>query len=72
MQKNLDLCHLNVRPSGVIALSFLFPLIVIVVGSLITFGIFGMFFFLIFFLMIGLLMIPALQRVPDFILIPGG
>ena len=66
IQKNLDLCHLNVRPAGVIALSFLFPLITIVVGSLITFGIFGLFFFVIFFLIVGLLMIPALQRVPDF------
>ncbi|MBI4147102.1 hypothetical protein HY494_00430 [Candidatus Woesearchaeota archaeon] len=66
MQKNLDLCHLNVRPAGVIALSFLVPLITIVVGSLIAFGIFGMFFFVIFFLVAGLLMIPALQRVPDF------
>ncbi|MEK6904773.1 MAG: hypothetical protein AABX24_00045, partial [Nanoarchaeota archaeon] len=66
MQKNLDLCHLNVRTAGVIALSFLFPLITIVVGSLITFGIFGMFFFVIFFLVAGLLMIPALQRIPDF------
>ncbi|MDP3698942.1 MAG: hypothetical protein Q8R47_05115 [Nanoarchaeota archaeon] len=66
MQKNLDLCHLNVRPAGVIALSFLFPLLTIVVGSLVAFGIFGMFFFVIFFLVAGLLMIPALQRVPDF------
>ena len=66
MQKNLDLCHLNVRPSGVIALSFLFPLLTIVIGSLVTFGIFGMFFFVVFFLVAGLLMIPALQKVPDF------
>ena len=66
MQKNLDLCHLNVRPAGVIALSFLFPLLTIVIGSLITYGIFGMFFFVVFFLVAGLLMIPALQKVPDF------
>lgn len=66
MQKNLDLCHLNVRPSGVIALSFLLPLITIVLGSLVAYGIFGMFFFVVFFLIVGLLMIPALQRVPEF------
>ena len=66
MQKNLDLCHLTVRPSGVIALSFLLPLLTIVIGSLITFGIFGLFFFVVFFLVVGLLMIPALQKVPDF------
>src|SRR3989338_9949658 len=66
IQKNLDICHLNVRPSGVIALSFLLPLATIVIGSLITFGIFVMFFFLVFFLITGLLIIPALQKVPDF------
>ncbi len=66
MQKNLDICHLNVRPSGVIALSFLLPLLIIVVGSLIAYGIFGMFFFVVFFLGAGLLMIPALQKVPNF------
>ncbi len=65
-QKNLDICHFNVRPSGVIALSYLFPLVTVVLGSLITFGIFGMFFFLVFFLAAGLLMIPALQKVPEF------
>src|SRR3989338_2604950 len=66
IQKNLDICHLNVRPSGVIALSFLLPLLVIVIGSLIAYGIFGMFFFVVFFLVAGLLMIPALQKVPNF------
>lgn len=65
-QKNLDLCHLNVRPAGVIAFSYLFPLLVMVLGSLISFGVFQMFFFVIFFIVAGILMIPALQKIPNF------
>ena len=48
IQKNLDVCHLNVKPSGVIALSFLLPIIIIVLGSLIFFTIFQMMFFVAF------------------------
>ncbi|MEW5897299.1 MAG: hypothetical protein AB1668_06390 [Nanoarchaeota archaeon] len=66
MQKNLDVCHLNVRPSGVIALSYLLPLAAIVFGSLVSFAVFKMFFFVLFFLIAGMLMIPALQKMPDF------
>ena len=66
IQKDLDLCHLNVRPAGVIAFSYLFPLAVIVFGSLIAYGIFQMFFFVMFFLVSGLIMIPGLQKIPSF------
>src|SRR3989344_5427519 len=66
MQKNLDLCHLNATPSGVIALSYLLPLVVVVFGSLITYGIFQLSFFLIFFMFAGLAMVPALQKIPTF------
>jgi len=66
MQKHLEVCHLNVKPSGVVAFSYLLPLFVVVFGSLITFGIFQLFFFLVFFLFAGLAMVPALQKIPSF------
>ncbi len=65
LQKNLDVCHLNTTPSGVISLSIALPLLVIVIGSLISFAIFNMLFFVIFFLITGVLMIPALQKTPE-------
>src|SRR3989344_3632996 len=65
LQKSLDICHLNCTPSGVISLSIALPLIVIVFGSLISFAIFDMLFFVVFFLIAGMLMIPALQNTPD-------
>jgi Flp pilus assembly protein TadB len=75
MQKDIDACHLNITPSGVTSLSILLPLIVIVVGGLIGYflGITVMgtpnapgFFFIIFFVVAGMLLIPALQNVPKF------
>lgn len=72
MQKDLNLCHLNVTPSGVVSFAILAALFVAVIGSLTTFALpvlFGlepMFFFVIFFLIAGILMVPALQKVPSF------
>jgi hypothetical protein len=66
IQKNLDACHLNVTPSGVQSLSIILPMIIIVFGALISFAVFQMMFFVIFFLFAGMLMIPALQNVPKF------
>ncbi len=71
-QKSIDVCHLNVTPSGVTSFAILAALFVVVFGSLITFGIpifFGlepMLFFVIFFFVVGIILVPALQRVPDF------
>src|SRR3989344_1178264 len=66
MQKDIEACHLNATPSGVISLSILLPLIVIFVGSLVSFAIFHLIFLVMFFLILGMLMIPALQKTPNF------
>jgi len=66
MQKDIEACHLNVTPSGVISLSILLPLLVIFTGSLVSFAVFKMFFFVVFFLIAGMLMILALQKMPGF------
>jgi Flp pilus assembly protein TadB len=66
MKKDIAACHLNVTPTGVTSLSIILPLIVIFVGALVSFAIFQMMFFVIFFIFAGLLMIPALQNVPKF------
>ncbi len=66
MEKDIAACHLNVTPTGVTSLSIILPLIVIFVGALASFAIFQMMFFVIFFVVAGMLMIPALQNVPKF------
>ncbi|MBI2668359.1 hypothetical protein HYX14_00815 [Candidatus Woesearchaeota archaeon] len=72
LQKFIDVCHLTVTPSGVISFSILAALFIIVFGSLSTFALpvlfclEPMFFFVVFFLFTGLLLIPILQKVPEF------
>jgi hypothetical protein len=67
LQKNIDLCHFQITPSGVISFSILAPIILMIFGSLIFFGLFQMMFFVVFFLLAGLLLIAPLQKLPIFI-----
>ncbi len=66
VQKDIQACHLNITPAGVQSFALLLPLFIMVFGALISFAVFQMMFFVIFFLFAGLLMIPALQNVPKF------
>ncbi|MBI4983072.1 hypothetical protein HZC32_00300 [Candidatus Woesearchaeota archaeon] len=72
MQKDLDTCHLNTTPAGVISFSILAPLLVMVFGSLIAyalpvlFGLPSMFPLVALVAFGGLLMIPALRSIPKF------
>lgn len=78
MQKNLDICHLNITPSGVLSFSILASLGVIVFGSLISLAVplilstllqkvvQPLFFLVIFFSIAGALTFPALQKFPSF------
>lgn len=66
LQKNIALCHLQVSPSGVISFSILAPLLLMLFGALVFYGLFQMFFFVFFFVLASLLLIPALQKLPVF------
>src|SRR3989338_6938522 len=75
LQKNLDLCHLNVKPSGVNSLAILVALVFIIIGGVGGFAISLLLageggspslFLPIFFLITGLLLIPAMQKIPEF------
>ncbi len=71
-QKNLDVCHLGATPTGVLSLAVLVGLLVMVFGSLLLFalpvllGAEPMLFLVMFSFISGLLMIPALIKVPEF------
>ncbi len=72
MQKSIETCHLNITPSGVLSFSILAALLVILVGALgaaaIPILLTGepMLFLVFFFIVAGLIMVPFLQRLPDF------
>lgn len=76
LKKNIDLCHLQITPEGVFSFSILSALTVILsglfFGYLLGITLLGTpqrpgLFFIIFFLLGGLGLIPLLQRVPFFL-----
>ncbi len=72
VQKDIDLCHLNVTPSGVTSFAVIAVLIIAVVGSLLGFAFPMLFggepkvFLVFFFLFVGAVSFPALQKIPSF------
>ncbi len=72
MQKNLDTCHLNTTPAGVLSLAILVGMFIMVFGSLLAFtipfllGLGPMYGLVIFCLLGGLIAIPAMQKLPEF------
>lgn len=70
--EDLETCHLNTTPSGVTALSIIFPLLFMVFGSLFAFlftvifmGGEGTLFFISVFLLFGLMMIIPFSKMPS-------
>ncbi|MBN2421992.1 hypothetical protein JXB41_02095 [Candidatus Woesearchaeota archaeon] len=67
---SLEICHLNVTPTGVVSFSILFPIIYIILGVLLTTLISALFlaqgnmFFIMFFLISGVVMIFPLTNLP--------
>lgn len=67
LQESIDICHLNVTPTGTYSFSLLFPLAYIIVGVLISFILTsGGIFFPAFFLITGAILIMPLGNVPHF------
>ncbi len=72
MQKNLDICHLNITPAGVTAFAILAALFIIVFGSLVSFafpvllGLEPLTFLVVFCVIAGMMVFMALQKTPDF------
>ncbi|MEM4263909.1 MAG: hypothetical protein QW666_03385 [Candidatus Woesearchaeota archaeon] len=67
IQESIDICHLEITPVGVTALSYLFPLTVIIVGLIIGLLLLKSIFLTAFFLMLGMVLVPVLTRMPEFL-----
>jgi hypothetical protein len=67
IQEAIDVVHLDVTPTGTFSFAILAPILIILLGSLISFGLFQAFFFVMFFFAAGLLLIYPLMRMPSFL-----
>ncbi|MBW2987903.1 hypothetical protein DRJ48_00130 [Candidatus Woesearchaeota archaeon] len=60
----ITISHLEVNPEGVVALSYLGPILVIVFGGLLGYAMFQSLFFVLYFALVGLLLMLLLKRLP--------
>ncbi len=63
----IDICHLNITPTGAISFSLLIPIAIIFFGSLISYAIFASTFFIFFFFIVGLSLIFPFSKMPEYI-----
>ncbi|MDD5086500.1 MAG: hypothetical protein PHV16_01980, partial [Candidatus Nanoarchaeia archaeon] len=54
LQEAIDICHLNVTPGGTESFAIFAPLLLMLFGSIISFFIFKSFFFVFYFIIMGL------------------
>ncbi|MDP7323830.1 MAG: hypothetical protein QF632_03655 [Candidatus Woesearchaeota archaeon] len=67
LKEALGTCHLNVTPVGVVSFSLLAPILLILIGSLVSFVAFQEFFFVFFFFIVGVSLIAPLNKLPEFL-----
>jgi len=65
MQENINICHLNVTPTGVMSASIFYPIVIVIIGSLFSFMIFKSFFFVFFFLLGAVASMAIMQKLPE-------
>jgi len=67
LKEAISICHLNITPTGAKSFSVFAPLMLVVIGGLISFAVFQSFFFVFFFLVAGLALMVILPKIPIFI-----
>ncbi len=67
LQKNIEICHLNVTPVGVYSCAFLVPVAIALLGALLGYLLLDSVFFIFFFFICGYLMVKPLQTIPQFL-----
>ncbi len=66
LQDAIETCHLQTTPAGVLATSFVLPIVFLIIGLFFSLLVLNSTFFALFFLAIGISCIFLLQKVPEF------
>jgi hypothetical protein len=67
LQESINICHLNITPTGATSFTMMAPLVVIVVMSLLSILFLKSFFFVLFFILLGISLIGPLGKLPMFL-----
>jgi len=67
LKESIGICHLNITPTGATSFAMLSPIALIIVMSLISILFFKSFFFVLFFIILGVSIIKPLGKLPIFL-----
>lgn len=67
MQESISICHLNITPAGATSFAMVAPLLLIVVMSFLSILFLKSFFFVLFFIILGISLIGPLGKLPSFL-----
>ncbi|MFH0978142.1 MAG: hypothetical protein V1837_02450 [Candidatus Woesearchaeota archaeon] len=67
LQEAINICHLNVTPSGTASFAIVYPLLLMVVGGAFSYLATGSMFFVAFFLISGSLLMVFLGKIPQYL-----
>jgi len=67
IKEAIAMCHLNATPSGVTSFAISAPLLIIIIGSFLSYAMLQSIFFVGFFLIAGIVVMMALQKLPYFL-----
>ena len=67
IQESINVCHLEITPSGVVSLSYLLPLTILVIGVFVSQALLSSIFLTSFVLILGLVLIVVLGKMPEFL-----
>lgn len=67
LQESISICHLNLTPTGATSFAMLAPLLLIVATSFMSILFLKSFFFVLFFIILGISLIAPLGKLPNFL-----
>lgn len=67
IKESLKIAHLEITPTDVYSFALLMPMLIAMVGSIVSFLLFNDLFFVMFFLFIGLVLILPLSKYPSYV-----
>ncbi|MCK4589780.1 MAG: hypothetical protein KAT77_05005 [Nanoarchaeota archaeon] len=65
--RSIDICHLQITPEGSYGFALFFPVLIMLLGTLVSFILFASMFFAMFFVVLGLALIYPLMQMPNFL-----
>lgn len=67
LRESIDVCHLNITPTGATSFAMVAPFILILLSATVSIALFGSFFVVFFFIILGISLIKPLGKIPMFI-----